>query len=45
MFRMTLCSYGQLLLQKREGRVLDRWKKLIRGVLIRERVKRTYSML
>ena len=30
--------------QKRESRVLERWKKLIRGVLIRERVKRTYSL-
>ena len=30
--------------QKREAQVLDRWKKLTRGVLIRERVKRTYSL-
>ena len=31
-------------LQKREARVLQRWKKVVRGALIRERVKRAYSL-
>ena len=30
-------------IQKREGRVLERWKRLTRGLLIRERVRRTYE--
>ncbi|CAI8012362.1 DNA repair protein complementing XP-C cells homolog [Geodia barretti] len=31
-------------MKKREARVLERWKKLVRGVLIRERVQRTYRL-
>ena len=31
-------------MQKRDARVLERWKKLVRGVLIRERVQRTYRL-
>ena len=30
-------------IQKREARVLERWKRLTRCLLIRERVKRTYE--
>eukprot|EP00731_Ephydatia_muelleri_P000232 Em0001g232a len=30
-------------LKKREQRVLDRWKKLCRGLVIMERVKKTYN--
>ena len=30
-------------IQKREKRIVERWKKLTRGLLIRERVKRTYE--
>ena len=30
-------------IQKREGRVVERWKRLTRGLLIRERVRRTYE--
>ena len=29
--------------QKREARVVERWKKMVRGALIRERVQKTYS--
>jgi xeroderma pigmentosum group C-complementing protein len=29
--------------QKREKRVMDNWKKLIRGLLIRERLKIKYN--
>ena len=32
-------------IKKREKRVLERWRKLARGVLIRERVKRTYELV
>ena len=30
-------------IQKREARVLERWKRLTRCLLIRERVRRTYE--
>ena len=30
-------------IKKREKRVLEGWRKLTRGLLIRERVKRTYD--
>ena len=32
-------------IKKREQRVMERWRKLARGLLIRERVKRTYEMV
>ena len=32
-------------IKKREQRVMERWKKLTRGLLIRERVKKTYEMV
>jgi xeroderma pigmentosum group C-complementing protein len=32
-------------MKKRESRVLERWKKMTRCVLIRERVRRTYSLI
>ena len=32
-------------IKKKEKRVLERWRKLARGVLIRERIKRTYELV
>ena len=32
-------------MKKREKRVCEGWRKLTRGVLIRERVKKTYDMV
>jgi xeroderma pigmentosum group C-complementing protein len=31
-------------IKKREARALERWRKIVRGVLIRETVQRTYSL-
>ena len=30
--------------QKREARVVEKWKKIGRGALVRERVQNTYSL-
>ena len=30
--------------QKREARVVEKWKKMVRGALVIERVQKTYSL-